>query len=172
MKILCKSCQSSFELDAEVVKPTGSNVKCLKCQQSIKVFPPDSVNRRKHKRIDTKNLISHVTIDEHSKPISQGLSNAVDISKGGILLETLNPIESGLVLLTAVDLDDNLVDIKGELVYCRNTATGLHHSGLKFVDTNEQMVNFAVRLIKEYNHRKNNFHRQVRSSGTITAFPG
>ena len=172
MQILCNSCQSSFRLDADLVKPTGSNVKCLQCQQIFKVLPPNSVNRRKHKRINTINLISHVTVDENGQQISQGLSKTIDISKGGILIETPHPIESGLVLLTAVDLDDNLVDIKGELVYCRDTATGLYHSGLKFVDTNEQMVNFAVRLIKEYNHRKNNFHRQVRSSGTITAFPG
>jgi len=172
MKILCNSCQSSFQIDAALVKPTGLNVRCSKCQQIFKVLPPDSVNRRKHKRINTENLISHVIVDEHGNKISQGLSNTVDISKSGILLETSYPIESGLVLLTTVDLDDNLVDIKGELVYCKKTAIGMYHSGIKFVDTNEQKVNFAVRLVKEYNRRKNNFHRKVRSSGTSTTFPG
>ena len=100
-------------------------------------------------------------VDVHGNQISQGLSNTVDISRGGILLETLTPIESGLILLTAVDLDDNLIDIKGELVYCRDTATGMYHSGIKFVDTNEQGINFAARLIKEYNHRINNVHSSL-----------
>jgi hypothetical protein len=85
----------------------------------------------------------------------------VDISRGGILLETLTPIESGLILLTAVDLDDNLIDIKGELVHSRNTATGMYHAGIKFVDTNEQRANFAARLIKEYNHRLNKVHNSL-----------
>ena len=87
MQILCNSCQSSFRLDADLVKPTGSNVKCLKCQQIFKVLPPNSVNRRKHKRINTINLISHVTVDENGQQISQGLSKTIDISKGGILIE-------------------------------------------------------------------------------------
>jgi hypothetical protein len=88
--------------------------------------------------------------------ISQGLSKAIDISKGGILLETPHPIESGLISLMAVDLDNKFIEIKGELVYCKKTATGMYHSGVKFVDTDKQVNNFVVGLIKEYNHRKNN----------------
>ena len=114
------------------------------------------INQRKYPRIQTRNLISHVTIDEAGKWICQGLSKAVDISKGGILLETPHPIESGLISLVAVDLDNKFIEIKGELVYCKKTAAGIYHSGIKFVGTKEQVVNFAVRLIKEYNHRKNN----------------
>jgi len=114
------------------------------------------INQRKYPRIQTRNLISHVTIDEAGKWICQGLSKAVDISKGGILLETPHPIESGLISLVAVDLDNKFIEIKGELVYCKKTAAGIYHSGIKFVSTKEQVVNFAVRLIKEYNHRKNN----------------
>ena len=158
MKITCISCQSRFRVDSCLVKATGSMARCSNCQQIFTVFPPDATNRRRHKRIETKNLISHVTVDEHGQAISQGIGEAVDISKGGILLETPHPIELGLVVLTTVDLDNNFLEIKGNLVYCRKTATGMYHSGIKFVDTNEQMVNFAVKLIKEYNHRKNDSH--------------
>jgi predicted Zn finger-like uncharacterized protein len=158
MKITCISCQSRFRLDSCLVKATGSRARCSNCQQIFTVFPPDATNRRRHKRIETKNLISHVTVDEHGQAISQGIGETVDISKGGILLETPHPIELGLVVLTTVDLDNNFLEIKGNLVYCRKTATGMYHSGIRFVDTNEQMVNFAVKLIKEYNHRKNDSH--------------
>lgn len=161
MKIRCNSCQSSFQINAALVNPAGLNVRCSKCQQIFKVFPTDSVNRRKHKRINTINLISHVTIDDKGNWISQGLSKSVDISKGGMLLDTPHPIEPGLISLMAVDLDNRLIEIKGELVYCKKTAAGMYNSGVKFVDTFEQVVNFAIRLIKEYNHRKNN------SSGSL-----
>ena len=157
MKITCKSCQTSFRIDAKLVKPTGSNAKCCKCQQILKILPPDVINRRKHTRTKTRNLISYISVDEGGKLISQGLSKAIDISRGGILLETPHPIESGLILLMAVDLDNKFVEIKGELVYCKKTATGMYQSGIKFVGSIEQVTNFAVKLIKEYNHRKNNF---------------
>ncbi len=158
MIITCKSCQSRFRLNVKLLNPTGSKVRCTKCRSVFKVLPPVIVNRRKHPRIKTRNLISHVTVDENGEWISQGLSKAVDISKGGILLETPHSIESGLILLMAVDVNDRFFEIKGERVYCKKAATGLYLSGIKFVDTRERVVDFAVKLIKEYNHRKNHLH--------------
>ena len=105
------------------------------------------INQRKYPRKKTRNLISHVTIDETGKWIYQGLSKAANISKGGILLETSHPIESGLISLIAVDLDNKFIEINGELVYCKKTAKGIYHSGIKFVGTDEQVINFAVRMI-------------------------
>jgi len=156
MEILCKSCHSSFRLDPNILKPTGSNVKCSKCQQVFKVFPSEEISLRKHPRVKTRNLIAYLTFDEHDKVISQGLSKALDISKGGILLETPDPIVSGTISLLAVDLDTKFIDIKGELVYCKKADSGMYHSGIKFVGTDEQVRDFIVGLIKEYNYRRNN----------------
>jgi len=156
MKIHCKSCESQFRIDARLLTPKGTSVKCSKCHQMFKVFPPNPANRRKHPRIKTRNLISHFTVDEDGKLISQGLSKAKDISKGGLLLETPHPIESGKLSLMAVDLDNKFIEIEGELVYCKKADSGMYHSGVKFVGTNEQVANFVVRLIKEYSYRKNN----------------
>ena len=155
MKINCKSCNSQFRIDARITVPKGTRVKCAKCQQVIKVFPLNMVNRRKHPRIKTRNLISHITVNEDGNSISQGLSKSIDISKGGILLETPHPIESGKISLMAIDLDNKFIEIGGELIYCRKANSGMYHSGIKFVGTNEQVSNFVVRLIKEYSHRKN-----------------
>jgi len=156
MIILCKSCQSSFRVDQNILKPTGSNVRCSKCQHVFRAFPPKQINRREHQRIQTRNLISHISFDEHGNPVSQGLSKAIDISKGGILLETPHPIESGLILLMAVSLDNKFIEIKGKLVYSKKTDYGMYRSGIKFFDTDEQVTTFIRCLIKEYNYRKNN----------------
>ena len=131
-------------------------MRCSKCQRVFRVSPTEVLNRRKHPRIQTRNLISHLSFDEHGNPISQGLSKAVDISKGGILLETPHPIESGLISLMAVGLDNKFIEIKGELVYSKRTDSGMYHSGIKFVGTDVQVIKFVVALIKEYNYRKNN----------------
>ena len=154
MIICCQSCQSTFKIDANLIKPTGSNVKCSKCQLVFKIFPPEAINRRKHSRIQTRNLISHISFDENGKPVSQGLSKAIDISMGGILLETPHPIESGSLTLAAIGLDNRFVEIKGELVHCKKLSAGMYRSGIKFVDSDEQVRNFVVKLIKEYTFRK------------------
>ena len=156
MIILCKSCQASYRIDPIILKPTGSKVRCSKCQEVFTLFPPEQINRRKHPRIQTRNLISHLTIEKHGKPISQGLSKTIDISKGGILLETPHPIEPGLITLMAVGLDNKFIEIKGELVYSKKTDSGMYHSGIKFVGPDNQVKKFVVGLIKEYNYRRNN----------------
>ena len=114
--------------------------------------------RRKFPRTKTRNLIAHLSVDHNGKMISQGLGKALDISKGGMLLETPYPIEAGLLSLMAVDKDNILFEIKAELVYCKNAAPGMFQAGIKFIGTELQVLNFVKRLIKEYNHRKNTLY--------------
>jgi len=114
------------------------------------------VDLRKCPRVNTINLISHVSIDQTGKWISQGLSMALDISRNGILLETTYPIESGRLSMMTVDVDSNLIEIKGELIYCSKSDTEMYHSGIKFIDTDEQVTKFVTQIIKVYSHRKNN----------------
>ena len=89
----------------------------------------------------------------HHIAYRQVKTSEIAISKGGILLETPHPIESGLISLMAVDLDNKFIEINGKLVYCKKTAAGIYHSGIKFVSTNEQVVNFAVRLCGKIDKR-------------------
>jgi len=112
--------------------------------------------RRKSARVKTDNLISHVTIDESGRCISQGMSRALDISKAGMMLETAYPLESGRLSLMAVDVNNNLIEIRGELIYCRKSHTVMYHSGVRFVGTNDQITKFVTQIVKVYSHRKNN----------------
>jgi hypothetical protein len=122
----------------------------------FKVYPPSVVDRRKHQRIKTQNLISHFSFDETGKLDSQGIGRALDISKGGILIETPYPIESDLLSLMAVDLEDTLFEIRGRLMYSKKSSAGMYLSGIAFVGSDEQVTNFVIKLVKEYNYRKNN----------------
>jgi len=158
MIIPCESCQSTFELDSDLVKATGSLVRCSKCRSVFRVYPPDAADRRMYTRTRTRNLIAHISVDQKGRLVSRGLSKTLDISRGGMLLETPHPVEPGLLSLMAVDADNNLIEIKGELVYCKRSAAGMYHSGVKFIGSEKEVANFVTRLIKEYNHRKNNLY--------------
>ena len=102
-----------FRLDNGVIKPTGSKVRCSKCGEIFKVFQPNEVERRKYQRVKTQNLISYFSFYETGKLISHGLGIAMDISKGGVLLETTSYIKSGLIVLAATDRERNLIEVKG-----------------------------------------------------------
>ena len=84
--------------------------------------------------------------------ISQGLGIAMDISKGGILLQTADAIESSLIALAAIDRKKNLFKIKGRLAYSKKTSIGTYLSGIKFIGTEKHMIKFIVNLVKEYNY--------------------
>ncbi len=86
--------------------------------------------------------------------LSQGLGKALDISKGGMLLETMFPVEKGALSLMAVDKDQSLFEMKAELVYCNETPSGIYHSGIKFTGTDSQVTESITKLIKAYNHSK------------------
>ena len=53
------------------------------------------------------------------------------------------------------DMDNNLIEIKGELIHCSKSGPSTYHSGIKFISTDELITKFVTQMIKVYNHRKN-----------------
>jgi c-di-GMP-binding flagellar brake protein YcgR len=143
-------------LESRFIKPAGTLVKCSKCQDVFKVFPPEPVDPRKYKRVKTQNLISYFCFDKAENMTSQGLGIAMDISKGGILLETPCPIKPGRLVLSATDLDKNLMELRGKLIHSTRSASGTYLSGIEFVGVDGRVKDFITRLILEYNYRGSN----------------
>jgi len=156
MIVPCDSCHSTFQLDSRLVKSTGTKVRCSNCQEIFRVYPPSAVNRRKHPRVKTQNLISYFAFDKNGKKISHGLGIALDISKGGILLETPNSIESGFLVLTATDKKKNVIEAKGRLIYSKRTSSETYLCGIEFIGNDKRVTDFITKLIKEFNVQKNN----------------
>ena len=71
-------------------------------------------NKRKYPRVKIHNLISYVCLGEDGKPIKQLMGAALDISQGGLLLETTQQIEPGNVILITADEQDRIVENKWE----------------------------------------------------------
>jgi hypothetical protein len=85
--------------------------------------------------------------------ISNGLGIAVDVSKGGILLETPYPIAKGLIVLAATDSVNELFEVKGKLMHSQKASTGTYLSGIEFIGLDERVKNFITNLIKEHSYR-------------------
>lgn len=140
-----------FRLDSGAIKPTGSKVRCSKCGQIFKAFRPNEAERRKNQRVKTQNLISYFSLDETGKMITHGLGIAMDVSKGGVLLETTIHIKPGLIVLAATDRQKNLIEVKGKIAYSKKSSTGTYLTGIEFTGVNERVTQFITKLIKEYN---------------------
>jgi hypothetical protein len=154
-----------FRLDSGRIKPAGSRLRCSKCKTIFKAYPPDYFFGRRHQRLKTKNLIYHASYDKTGRLISQGLSKALDISKGGMLLETTEPIEAVLLSLMATDMKNNLIEIDGNLVYCKKSSNGRYHSGVSFLASEDEITAFVTKLIKEYSFRKRNLLSEKNDRG-------
>jgi len=167
MKITCGSCRSRFRLDSKLIRPNGSLVRCSKCGEVFKVYPPSDVNRRRYKRVNTQNLISYFAFDENDKLSSHGLGIAIDVSIGGILLETPYPIKSDLLVLTATDKEKNFIEVKSKLIYSKKTSIGTYFCGIEFIGIDERVTNFITKLVKEYHFRGKNLYIALKKRLTV-----
>lgn len=106
--------------------------------------------RRKHPRVKTNNLISYVCIDDSGSQTKEGRGKAINICRGGIQIETDNPIETEDILLMAIDIEDELTKIKGNAIYCVPDDFGKFRTGIQFLETSEKIVSFVMNLLKTY----------------------
>ena len=114
----------------------------------------DSDNKRKHARVEAVDFISQESMDEEGQCISQGMAKALDVSRAGLKLETPYPIEGYLISLAIVDIDEELIEIIGEPLYCRQIGPGVYHTGMQFIGSEKEISEFTVGLVRLHNHRK------------------
>ncbi len=110
--------------------------------------------RRKHGRVKTLNLVSFVCIDDKGNELDQGMGEAISISRGGICLETQIPIELQQILLLAVGFENELIEFKGEIIYCREQKDGIFNTGVQFLETTEKIDSIVISLIKVFSKQK------------------
>ena len=108
------------------------------------------VEKRKHPRVDINNLVSYRCRDNSGNQTKQGRGKSVNISQGGILIETHDPFEWQEILLLSIDIEDELVSIKGKVIYCNAANFGKFRTGIQFLETNEKIVTFVEGLLKTY----------------------
>lgn len=108
------------------------------------------IEKRKHPRVDITNLISYRCLDARGNLTREGRGKSVNISQGGILIETHDPFEWQDILLLSIDIEDEPVGTKGRVVYCNASNFGKYRTGIQFLESNEKIVSFVEGLLKTY----------------------
>ena len=79
MQIPCISCQARFRLDSSLIKITGSLVRCSKCKNIFRVYPPvfDNVQAAKDTNVD------HSILDDISEVKQPNMANGLPDQTSG-----------------------------------------------------------------------------------------
>jgi hypothetical protein len=111
--------------------------------------------KRRYPRVGTVNLISYLTTDHHGNKQGQGMGTAQNISQNGLRIETARMIDSTNISLLSSDRENNLTEIEGKVVYCKQTQSGKFETGIFFQGAYAEKIQFVKDLVRVFNNRKN-----------------
>jgi len=106
-----------------------------------------SSEQRKSERAGTLNLLTYSCFNEQNGvSAQQGLGRTLNVSEGGVLLETYVPLSSKDTISLTIALKEKMVDIKGKILWCKKKVEGMFVSGIEFYE----MELGALAILKQY----------------------
>lgn len=105
-----------------------------------------SDNKRQSQRIGSHNLLSYSCFDESNTPVTQGMGRTLNVSEGGILLETHGFIDPEYIVSISISLEDELMDMSGKAVFSKERKDGKYETGIQFIDSDED----RIRVLKQF----------------------
>ena len=79
---------------------------------------------------------------------------ALDVSLGGLLLESKDFISAGNISVHFVDIENTIRTIRCRMAYSRRMTSGSVHTGLSFRCSAEEKVDFVCHIIRAYFYRR------------------
>ncbi|MFC1895089.1 PilZ domain-containing protein [Thermodesulfobacteriota bacterium] len=97
-------------------------------------------------RFDSLNLLHYACFDEEGQQVCQGMGRTLNVSETGILLETYAPVEDESPVTVSIGLEDDLVELKGKIMYCREVEQGKYKAGIHFTEPLEK----EMQILRQY----------------------
>ncbi len=115
------------------------------------------IEKRQHVRIDMINP-SEVRIYNDSVLAKEGTGRTINISKGGVLLETSFPIEKGEKVALVITLAKEFVYISGSVAHARRENDNCYKTGVAFQSIDDRGLVILDKYIKMFmkNRSKDN----------------
>ncbi len=113
--------------------------------------------------------MSFICFDENDLESDQGVGKAIGISQGGLLLESHSPVKTDKMTLTTINSENEFMEIKARVAYCRKAGRGVFHTGVQFLGEMEKIRKAVVGMIKVYNLSKT--RKGTRKTKTTASYP-
>ena len=110
--------------------------------------------KRKHPRISVSVPVTYECYDDDGDMVEQRMGVALNVSRGGILIESDTIIDANYVKIVFISYDNNVFSVICSVVHSRLTKTGRAKTGLCFHGGNKEDYRFITNLIRTYHYRK------------------
>jgi c-di-GMP-binding flagellar brake protein YcgR len=107
--------------------------------------------KRKHSRIDSLHLLNYLYTEAKEEGAMQGMGRTLNISESGVLLETHTPISVGVDISLTIGFEEEMVDIKGRVVYTKENNEDMYESGIEFDSMDKASQDILYRYIAAFN---------------------
>lgn len=116
----------------------------------------ETKDKRTHQRTGSLNLISYVCVDENKNEVTQGIGRTLNVSEGGILLETHVAFDQQYTVSLLIGLENDLITIKGKIVSPRPGKKGKFETGIQFFDMDKATLRILKKYIKAFKEQSDN----------------
>ena len=106
--------------------------------------------KRKYPRISVFVSVSYDCYDDDNEIIEQTIGTILDISEGGLLLESDTIVDANYVKLVIVGFDGNMYSIVGSAVHSRKLDSGKARTGICFHGSSKSNLKFLAAVIRTY----------------------
>ncbi len=111
-------------------------------------------NRREKIRIHSLNIIDYSCLNKDGKVIETSMGRTLNVSAGGILIETHIPIPAMNAVCIDIGLKEEVVEINGLVKYCKQTENKMFQSGIEFLAMDEAAHAILNNYIEAFNKQQ------------------
>ena len=112
------------------------------------------MNKRKYPRVNIYILASFDCYDEDGELFDQKLGVILDISLGGMLIETDDIVKANYVEIVFVNYEHKLMSIVGSIVHSKKSENGKAKTGICFHGADSENIKIATNLIRTHYYGK------------------
>ena len=99
--------------------------------------------------------LSYISIDSDGNHLGQNMGAVLNASQTGIKIETYDALDSNLGIISFVDWNKKMVEIKGRVVYSKQASSGKFISGISLQGSPAEKLQFIKKLVRTYHYTKN-----------------
>jgi hypothetical protein len=113
-----------------------------------------SGNRRKHPRLKIHVPVTYALLNGKMDLEPELIGIALDVSLGGILIESTNFVTNEYVVIGFVNIEKMDIKITCKMAYSQKTDGGFVHTGMSFQGTEAEKLEFVTNIIRTYFYRE------------------
>jgi hypothetical protein len=107
-------------------------------------------NKREQERLSTRNFLDYVVLADDGTPVARGLGRTLNVSSGGLLMETADRVDLGRTLLVTLGLGEEMVEISGRVTRSAPSTAELYATGIEFAPVDRARQTLLDRYLQTF----------------------